>query len=99
MQLNEITTATHIIKARFESTNFDNKGILGKGDLMPRGKELPAIIENLTDYFNTLPGSSGNFHKAQVDGDTNNLEITLTGVIDHEGGGSDYWVIITAEKF
>lgn len=90
--------------ATFESTNFDNAGILGKGLLPLYKNEERAIRENI-NYFNLLPGSEQNFKVVETlsygeptaehpEGSIRKTEIH--GNISNEGGRFDYWVIITA---
>ena len=50
------------INATFESTNWDNIGILGKG-LLPIRKDEQETINHCIDYFNKLPGSDQNFRE------------------------------------
>ena len=92
------------IDATFDSTNWDNIGILGKGLLPLHKNEERAIRENI-NYFNLLPGSEQNFKVVETQtygeptaehpqGSIRKTEIH--GNISNEGGRFDYWVIITA---
>ena len=92
------------INATFDSTNWDNIGILGKGLLVIR-KDEQETIDHYVDYFNRLPGSDQNFRVVETStygpvtedyplGTMRKTEIH--GMIHNEGGGFDYWVTITA---
>lgn len=92
------------IDATFDSTNWDNIGILGKG-VLPFRKDEQETISRTINYFNNLPGSEQNFREVESWvygtvthenplGTTRKTEIH--GTIRNEGGLFDYWITISA---